>query len=68
MTADIYFDSIKDCYEAFTIYSFLQVTVSYTSNCMPIASAIIYVCLQLLLSYIGSESAVCDHYREKTEM
>jgi len=43
---DIYFDSIKDCYEAFTIYSFLQ----------------------LLLSYIGSESAVCDHYREKTEM
>eukprot|EP00658_Telonema_sp_P-2_P072400 TRINITY_DN6153_c0_g1_i4.p1 TRINITY_DN6153_c0_g1~~TRINITY_DN6153_c0_g1_i4.p1 ORF type:complete len:398 (-),score=86.80 TRINITY_DN6153_c0_g1_i4:288-1481(-) len=43
---DIVFDSIRDCYEAFTIYSFFQ----------------------LLLSYIGGESNVGAHFREKLEV
>merc|ERR1712153_244376 len=43
---DIMFDSVRDCYEAFTIYSFFQ----------------------LLLEYIGGESIVGTHYREKGEV
>lgn len=43
---DIVFDSVRDCYEAFTIYSFFQ----------------------LLLSYIGGESQVGGHFREKGEV
>jgi len=43
---EMWFDTIRDCYEAVTIYSFLQ----------------------LLLAYIGGESAVCVHFRDKGTM